>query len=629
VPVPELTRLLAVEGVRRVIVTTPEPKRYRGVALDPIAQVRHRDELADAMRELSQISGVTVLIHDDRCAAEERRLRRRGKLAEPTDRIYINPRVCEGCGDCGEKSSCLSVVPVETEFGRKTTIHQGSCNDDRSCLNGDCPSFVLVTPDSSHGRRNHPVRPVADPPVDLGGRPHRRTPDDLLVRLPGIGGTGVVTVSRILQMAAHLDGRYAAGLDQTGLAQKGGPVISDVRIATQPIDAAAKAGARSVDVLLGLDLLGASSDENLATADPARTVAVVNMAGVATAAMVRDPSLPFPKDTARIDRTTRAAENVYLDAQWISERLFGDNLPTNLVMLGAAYQHGCLPITDGAIEEAIRLNGAGAVENRAAFRWGRAAVIDPDAVRAALSPAAPPAPTVPTSLRRSLASAPAALAGDLELRLADLAGYQSTAYARRYLDRVLETARVETERTGDPAFPVTTAFARGLHKLMAYKDEYEVARLHLDSVQQAAITAEFGQGAGTKVLLHPPVLKALGLKHKINLGPAAGPVFRMLRAGRHLRGTAFDPFRRAEMRRTERALVDEYRTLMTASLEKLSPLSAGIVTALAALAEEIRGYEDVKRRNIDRFRVRAAELVTQLDQGAVAADASRRQPIAG
>jgi indolepyruvate ferredoxin oxidoreductase len=449
--------------------------------------------------------------------------------------------------------------------------------------------------------------------------------------MPGIGGTGVVTASRILQMAAHVDGLYAAGLDQTGLAQKGGPVISDVRIAARPIDAAVKAGARSVDLLLGLDLLGAATEENLAVADRGRTVAVVNTAAVATAAMVRDPSILFPNDTDRIDRATRVAENLYLDAQWISERLFGDHLPTNLVMLGAAYQHGCLPVTATAIEEAISLNGAGAPQNRAAVRWGRAAVIDPAAVTAALAPVAPPAPVPPASLRGLLASAPAAVADGLELRVADLAGYQSDAYARRYLQEVLDTAGIESERTGDPAFPVTTAFARGLHKLMAYKDEYEVARLHLDSTQQAAVNAEFGEGATTRVLLHPPVLKALGLKRKIHLGAAAGPLFRMLRAGRHLRGTALDPFGRTDMRRTERALVDEYRTLVSRSLEQLTPASVGVVTATAALADEVRGYEDVKRHNIDRFRVRAAELAALLSEDSRTGQttALRQRPIAG
>ena len=230
-------------------------------------------------------------------------------------------------------------------------------------------------------------------------------------------------------------------------------MTSDVRIARRPIDAAVKATARSVDLLLGLDVLGTSSDENLATADAGRTVAVVNQAGVATAAMVRDPSIPYFSDTARIDRSTRGAENLYLDAQWISERLFGEHLPTNLVMLGAAYQHGCLPVSDGAIEEAIRLNGAGAAENLAAFRWGRAAVIDHDAVTAALAPAPPPVPELPASLRRPLATAPAVLADLLEVRAADLVGYQNTAYALRYLQRVLEVAGIESERTGDPDVP--------------------------------------------------------------------------------------------------------------------------------------------------------------------------------
>jgi indolepyruvate ferredoxin oxidoreductase len=625
--VPELTRFLAAEGVRRVVITTPDPKRYRRVRLDPIAQVRHRDDMVDSLRELGHIGGVTVLIHDDRCAAEERRMRRRGTLAQPASRIWINPRVCEGCGDCGEKSSCLSVVPVETEFGRKTTIHQGSCNDDRSCLNGDCPSFVLVTPHPERRHRTDGPGPVADPPVDLDVRPPRRTPADLLIRLPGIGGTGVVTVSRLLQMAAHLDGLYAAGLDQTGLAQKGGPVTSDVRIAARPIDGSVKAGARTVDLLLGLDLLGAASDENLATVDRDRTVAVVNVAGVATAAMVRDPSIPYFTDTSRIDRATRAADNRYLDAQWISERLFGQHLPTNLVMLGAAYQHGCLPLSAGAIEEAIRLNGAGADENRTAFRWGRAAVIDPDAVTAALAPAAPPAPDLPASLRTEVDAAPAVLTGLLTSRAAELCAYQDRDYARRYLGRVGEVARTEFERTGDAGLPVTTAFASGLYKLMAYKDEYEVARLHLLGGPQATLQDEFGEGAATRVMLHPPVLKMLGLSRKISLGPATGPAFRMLRRGRRLRGTALDPFGWTSMRRIERALVAEYDALVGDALEYLQPSSADVVTALAALADDIRGYEDVKRRSIDRFHERAAELVTQLGQPS--AHDRQHHPLAG
>ena len=507
---PELTRLLAIEGVRRVIVTTAEPRRDPGVALDPIAEVRHRGELQEAMAELRQVRGVTVLIHDDRCAAEERRLRRRGRLPQPTSRVWINPRVCEGCGDCGEKSSCLSVIPVETELGRKTAIDQGSCNHDLSCLDGDCPSFVIVTPKRSSGRRpdggpSRPSRPstwMPDPaavprmtswsacrasggqgwslprdPAD--GRPHRRS---LRRRArpnrPGPKGRP----GDLRHPLLHPTDRRR----REGRSPFGGPVAWPRR---------ARCGHRG-------EPGGRRSGTNSGGGQHRRGGHGGNGAG---------PLDSFPKDAGRIDRATRAPENLYLDAQWISERLFGDHLPTNLVMLGAAYQHGCLPVTAGAIEEAISLNGTGAPENLAAFRWGRAAVIDPAAVTAALTPAAPPAPAAPASLRRILGSTPAALVDVLERRAADLAGYQSDAYARRYVEEVLETARIESERTGDPAFPVTAAFARGLHKLMAYKDEYEVARLHLDSTQQAAVVAEFGEGATTKVMLHPPVLKSLGL----------------------------------------------------------------------------------------------------------------------
>lgn len=619
----DLVRLLAVEGVSRVIVTTPEPGAYRGVDLGPIAEVRHRDGLQAAMAELREVSGVTVLLHDDGCAAEERRLRHRGRLAEPDTRVWINPAVCEGCGDCGEKSSCLSVVPIDTELGRKTAIHQGSCNHDRTCLEGDCPSFVLVKPSRSagNGRRRTGVR-VPDLPVPLSQPAVRRVvggAGETLVRMPGIGGTGVVTASRILQMAAHLDGLYAAGLDQTGMAQKGGAVVSDVRIASRPINGAVRAGAGSADLLLGFDILGAAGDASLATADRRRTVAVVNTAVVPTSAMVIDPaSLVRTErsriDRARIDRATKAADNLYLDAEWIAERLFADHLPANLVLLGAAYQHGCLPVSAEALEEAIRLNGTAAEVNEAALSWGRAAAIDPDAVIAALSPPVEPPPEPPRSLDGRLRLVPPVLRPMVALRAADLAAYQSTAYAGRYLEDVLVVARAETARTGDDAWPVTSAYAASLHKLMAYKDEYEVARLHLDRRQQGAIVTEFGEVASVEYLLAPPILATIGLKRKIRLGRVAVPTFRVLSAARRLRGTAFDPFGRTEMRRSERALVEEYRRLIDWALDRLEPTTAGTVTALAAAAEEIRGYEDVKRRSIARYRSRVAELSGTLDE---------------
>jgi len=610
-PVPELTRWLALEGVKRVVVATPEPKDYRGITLDPIAEVRHRDELDQIQAELAGVGGVTVLIYDDRCAAEERRLRKRGKLPKPAMRLWINERVCEGCGDCGEKSSCLSVVPVDTEFGRKTAIHQGSCNQDYSCLQGDCPSFVQVFPKpeapspragtAASGPRIALVEPIGRVPVG-----------DVLIRMPGIGGTGVVTISRILQMAALLDGRFAAGVEQTGLSQKGGPVMSDVRISSQPIDAAVRAGARSVDVLLAFDPLGAAAPTTLATTDPKRTVAVMNTAEVATAQMVTDPTVSFPEPAklqARVERDTRRAANLYLDANWIAERMSDDHLATNMVLTGAAFQHGCLPVTAAAMEEAIALNGVAVAANLAAFRWGRAAVIDPAGVRRELAgtPDQPPLPTG-AAAQEVLADQPIpnVLRAVVERRVEDLIAYQSAGYARGYLRQVLAVSAAERAKAPSPDLPVTAAFAQGLYKLMAYKDEYEVARLHLDSLERAKLSDEFGPGARVRIMLQPPLLKRLGLRRKVSLGPATRPAFALLHAARRLRGTPLDPFGHTRMRRTERALVGEYLDLVGQAIGQLNPASAASVAEVAELPDLIRGYESMKLDGIDRFRSESA-----------------------
>ncbi|ROO86665.1 indolepyruvate ferredoxin oxidoreductase [Actinocorallia herbida] len=603
--VPALTHWLATEGVRRIIVTTPEPESYRGVRIAQNAVVRHRDDLPESERELAEVEGVTVLIHDDRCAAEERRLRKRGKLPTPTAKVVVNERVCEGCGDCGEVSTCLSVHPVETEFGRKTRIHQASCNADLSCLKGDCPSFLLVEP----GARR-PRRAPAAPPVELT-EPVSRFPDGpVLLRLPGIGGTGVVTVSQILQMAAHLDGLHAAGLDQTGLAQKGGPVVSDVRISPHPVEGSIRAARGTVDVLLGFDPLGAAADGNLATASAGRTIAVVNTAVVPTAAMVTgraETPVSFAAATARIESATRAADNLYLDAHGLSEALFDDHMPANLLLVGAAYQHGCVPVSAESIEHAIRLNGAGVEKNLAAFRWGRAAVLD----RAAVSRAALPAPPAEAS------DEAATFEEVLSRRTADLTGYQNAAYARSYADDVRRVAALAVDRAGeDDGTRIALAYARGLHKLMAYKDEYEVARLHLDPAEKARRDHEFGPDAVISVLLHPPLLRAMGLKRKITLRRSAGPVFRALRAARFLRGTPFDPFGHAELRRVERALITEYRTLIDAALPHLTPATAATLTTLAGLPDRIRGYEHLKLTTIATFRTQAQTLLTHLTTSA-------------
>ncbi|HEX6618109.1 MAG TPA: indolepyruvate ferredoxin oxidoreductase family protein, partial [Solirubrobacteraceae bacterium] len=623
--IPEMTRWLALEGVKRIVVTTEDPKRYKGVALDPIATVRHRDDLAAAQAELAATPGVTVLLHDQECAAELRRARKRGKAVDPPQRIHINERVCEGCGDCGVKSNCMSVLPVETEFGRKTQIHQSSCNKDYSCVKGDCPSFLTVIP-AQAGKQGKDKRSIPLPAVELPEPALKVRRDDFLMRMPGVGGTGVVTVSQILQMAALLDGKHSYGLDQTGLSQKGGPVVSDVRIARDPIEGSNKASAGEADLLLGFDVLGAANPKNLLVADASRTIAVVNTHAVPTAAMVTDTGVRFPaleRNVSAIEKSTRAGDNVYVDAEELSEALFGDHMPANTVLIGAAFQAGCLPLSAEALEHAIRLNGAAVEKNLAAFAWGRAVVAAPDVVRAALDAAAGTVPTAAAAELRGEAreiveatGAEGELRRLLEIRVPELIAYQDADLARSYAEEVMAVAATERRRGAPGETAVAEAFAHNLHKLVAYKDEYEVARLHLDGVEVARRDAVFGEGAKVYVMLHPPVLRALGLKRKLKFGRWAFPMLRTLAGMKRMRGSRLDVFGLPKVRRVERALPGEYRALVERSLERLTPVTHAKVAEIAELPDLVRGYEDIKLRNVERFRARAGELEAELASGA-------------
>ena len=619
-PIPELTRLLQLEGVRRIVVSSEDPKRYRRARLATNAVVYHRDRLLDAQRELAEVSGVTVLIHDGQCAAEKRRLRKRGKLATPATRVVINERVCEGCGDCGRKSNCLSLEPVETEFGTKTHVHQGSCNIDESCLLGDCPSFVTVTVTPKRTRKKPAAKAEpAQPPVPDLPEPVLRVPsDDWAVRMVGIGGTGVVTVSQVLGTAAMLEGRLVSGLDQTGLAQKGGPVVSDLRITRGELAPGVKLSAAGADLLLAFDALTACSPVNLATASPERTIAVVSTAETATGEMVNDNRVAQP-EPARIremvDAVTREEHNVYLDPAAVAEGVLGSHMLANVVSLGAAVQAGAVPLRPESIERALELNGASVAANLAAFRWGRALVAAPEATSAALAERAPTPPDpVDPATRERLAGLdlPSELHRLLELRVADLVAYQSRAYAETYLGFVLEV--LETERravAGSSA--LAEAVARNLYKLMAYKDEYEVARLHLDPAFGEAIAADLGDVRKVTYHLHPPFLRAMGLKRKLRLGPSSRPMLRALRAGRRLRGTWADPFGRSHVRRVERMLIDGYREAVTEALPMLTPGTLGVAVRLAGLPDMIRGYERIKLDNVEAYRVALREAAAELE----------------
>ncbi len=544
--IPDLTRSLSAEGVRRIIVTTYEPAAYRRVTLASGVQVWHRDRVVEAQEVLAGMDGVTVLIHDQECATELRRKRKRGLAREPARRVFINERVCEGCGDCGEKSTCLSVQPIETEFGRKTTIDQSSCNKDFSCLKGDCPSFLAVIPEvrpreRSFGRMLE-ASDLAEPATRPPGKRHT-------IRITGVGGSGVVTLSQIIGVAATLAGHHVRALDQTGLAQKGGAVVSDVKISAEPFEAAHKASAGECDLYLGSDVLVAAEARNLAALDADRTVAVVSTSEVPTGRMVTDSSVPFPGVDLIADRIrSRTRQAIFFDARAASTALLGHDQFANLLLLGCAYQSGAVPIPADAIERAITLNAVSVEANLRAFRYGRHLVANPDGLQEMLTMhQAEGVSEDPTSQEVEAIVSLVHDANGSELgrlvatRVPDLVAYHSPRYARRYALRVEQTRRVESERVPEST-QLAEAVARYLYKLMAYKDEYEVARLSIDPALEASLRAEFGPGAKVKYLLHPPVLRALGLKRKLALGSWFKPGLSALVALR-LRGTRFDPVR--------------------------------------------------------------------------------------
>ena len=604
-PVPELTRSIAAEGVKRIIVMTDEPDKYpKSTMWAPGVEVWHRDRLDEAQRVLRDIPGVTALVYDQRCAAEKRRLRKRGKLADPAMRVVINGAVCEGCGDCGVKSNCLSVHPVETEFGRKTQIHQSSCNKDYSCLKGDCPSFLTVVPRITKKKERRVF--IVDQTLPA---PPFNVPEDANIFMMGIGGTGVVTVNQILGTAALLDGKHVRGLDQTGLSQKGGPVVSHLKIFEHATESSNKVSAGSADCYIGFDVLVATTPQNLDHARPDRTIAVVSTSQVPTGAMVTSTTVEFPEANGlitSIERVTRKDENVYLDALGLAETLFDDHMAANMIVLGAAWQAGAIPVSADAIEDAIKLNGVSVQMNTHAFRAGRLLVADPAWVQTVTRQRLGAVASTPELSKEARAlvdrvDATEELRRLLEIRVPELIAYQSAAYASEYVGFVRRVREAEAAAVPGET-RLSEAVARYLFKLMAFKDEYEVARLHLKTDIARALEAEFPGGVTLQYNLHPPIFRALGLKRKIKLGTWFERCFRTLAAMKTLRGTWIDPFGFAAVRRVERQLPGEYRGLVDKALVGLSPESYERAVKLASLPDVIRGYEDIKLENVQRFR---------------------------
>ncbi|MFW0795684.1 indolepyruvate ferredoxin oxidoreductase family protein [Gordonia sp. CPCC 205515] len=613
---PRLVSLLNDEGAARIVVTSDDPDATRARGLGRNVEVRHRDDMLTVQQELAEVPGVTVLIHDQYCAAQKRRKRKRGNMTTPATRVMINERICEGCGDCGEKSNCLSVHPISTEFGRKTHIDQSSCNVDYSCLKGDCPSFVTVTPGTKRAAAKAPA--IADAVLPAPTLPTLR--DTFSMRVTGIGGTGVVTVSQVLATAAVLDGHAARTVDMTGLAQKGGAVVSDVKVSPDGIEQAAKVASDDCDLYLVCDPLVGTDPVNLKVAAADKTIAVVSTTEIPTGLMVIDTSVGFPAAAqvhAAID--AKVSRAVYLDPGELSTSLFGDEQFANMMMVGAAYQAGALAITAESIEQAIDLNGVAVEANTQAFRRGRQVVADADAITQTIHELHGSTAEVTELQPSAHALAAVAVLGQLDddltrsiaIRYDELIAYQDERYAREYLDVV---ARVHRADHGDS---LTDAVARNLYKLMAYKDEYEVARLTADPAFAAQIAEQYGDDAKVAIRLHPPTLRELGMREKMSLGAWADKPLAGLARMKKLRGTKLDPFGRNEIRRTERALIVEYRELIDALLTGLASGRVGVeqipaATALADLPDLVRGYEGVKMANVEKYHSEMAKQRTAL-----------------
>ncbi len=612
VTVSQIAREMAAEGAKRVAVVTDEPWKYpSGTQWPPGLTIHHRDDLQEVQKELAKVPGCTVLIYDQTCAAEKRRRRKRGQFPDPDRRVVINEFVCEGCGDCGVKSNCVSVQPLETEFGRKRTIDQSSCNKDFSCLNGFCPSFVTV-----EGAKLKRGKGVALP--DSGAA----LPEPVLpqinqtygVIVTGIGGTGIITIGAILGMAAHLEGKGVGIIDMTGIAQKGGAVHSHIRLANRPEDIhAIRVAACGADLVLGGDMVVAVSKKVLAAVKPRATAMVINLAEVLPGDFTRNPEFSLP--TERIKRTISslagAAHSHFVDASRLSTALLGQSLGANMFMLGYAYQIGALPVSAEAIERAIALNGEAVAMNHAAFRWGRRAAVDMAAVEAL----AKPAPDAKDPARALSASLNEIIARRVEF----LTAYQDAAYAARY-GRLVDAARIaENTRTpGRSGF--AEAVARYLFKLMAYKDEYEVARLFADPAFLRQIRNEV-DGDNLRLTFHlaPPLLarrnKTTGEPRKMSFGPWMLSVFGVLAKLKFLRGTALDPFGYTAERKVEQQLVRDYETLLDELLAKLSPENHDLAVGLAAIPEKIRGFGPVKQRHIAGAKADEAALLDRFRTG--------------
>jgi len=630
--VAQMAHSLRAEGVAKLVVVTDEPEKYQGRIhpansarakhpellndLPPGIEVFHRDELDRIQREFRATPGCTVIIYDQTCATEKRRRRKRGTLATPAKAVLINELVCEGCGDCSLQSNCLSVEPVDTEFGRKRRINQSTCNKDFSCLNGFCPSLVTVEggqlkkPQREAQKAIQPLSPIPDPVLPVAEQAWG-------IIVAGVGGTGVITIGSLLGMAAHLEGKGVVTQDAAGMAQKGGATWSHIQIANRPEAIyTTKVDTAKVDLILGCDPMVAASKVTLAATQPGRTYVALNVHGTPAATFIHNPNWQFPADSceAAIVHAVGREHLGAFDAEQAATQLLGDSIYTNPLLLGYAWQQGRVPLTHAALMRAMELNGVQVANNQAAFEWGRRCAHDLASVQAHYRAA-----QIIQFVKQP------GLAETVQRRVEFLTNYQNAAYAdqyRAFIDKVQAA-----ENALNMGTRLTQAVARNLFKLMAYKDEYEVARLHTDPAFTQRIGSMFEGDWRIRYHMAPPIFAkhdSHGHPRKQSYGPWMHHAMRLLARGKSLRGTAFDLFGKSAERQAERALITEYRACIESLLAELSADKLHLAVEIANIPDAIRGFGHVKQKNLTAARAQWQTLMQRWQATAVptAADTS-------
>ena len=598
----QIQKSLTAEGVKKIVVVTDEPEKYAGASLEAGITVHHRDELDAIQRQFREIPGTTAIIYDQTCATEKRRRRKRGKLATPAKTVVINELVCEGCGDCSVQSNCLSVEPVETEFGRKRRINQNSCNKDFSCVKGFCPSFVTVEGGTLKKAKKEKRGDLSSlPPIPEPSLPLTEKPWGIVVG--GVGGTGVITIGQLLGVAAHLEGRGVVTQDAGGLAQKGGATWSHIQIANRPEAIhTTKVDTAKADLVIACDAIVGANKYTMSVMREGRTFVALNTHGTPTAAFVRNPNWQFPGGSCEAALATAVGAEMVggFDAEQAAVQLVGDSIYTNPLLLGYAWQKGRVPLSHAALMRAFELNGVQVDNNKAAFEWGRRCAHDLAAVQSLFAAAA----VIEFVKKPSLDEA-------VGKRVEFLTGYQDGAYAAQYRAFVDKVRQAESPLGSTK---LTEAVARYLFKLMAYKDEYEVARLHTDPAFMQKIAGMFEGDIKLTHHLAPPLLAKTNDKGELvknAYGAWMRSAFGLLAKMKGLRGTALDPFGRTEERKTERALIGEYRTCIEELLRTLSAANLAQAVEIARIPEEIRGYGHVKARHLAAARGKWQALMAQ------------------